>query len=90
MEPNVVQGRESRQGSPLERELASIEHRALVESHRLRAIEYVTKTGMMAVTNITVLENALVQSVPNAAPRLRSMGDMAARAVAAEIAGILR
>lgn len=74
----------------MERELTEIERRAVVEAHRLRSVEYVTTAGMHAVSNISALERTLVSSVPSAASRLRAVGDLATRAVASEIAGLLR
>lgn len=74
----------------LDRELARIEHHAMIEAHRVRSIEYVATAGMVAVSNISSLERTLVSSVPSAAQRLRTVGDLATRAVAGEIAGLLK
>lgn len=75
--------------SSVERELSKIEMETMLQAYRLRSLEYVTKAGMVAISNITALESTLSTSVPSAASRLRAVGDFATRAMAQEIAGLL-
>ena len=75
--------------SEIEHQLAHMEREALVHAHHLRSLEYVTKAGMVAISNITALEAVLRVSVPNASGRLKLVGDFATRAMAREIEGLL-
>lgn len=91
MIPTIVEHHSNNQRpADVERELARIEHHAMIEAHRVRSIEYVATAGMVAISNISSLERTLASSVPNAAQRLRTVGDFATRAVASEIAGLLK
>lgn len=67
-------------------QLARSEHKALVHAGEVRAITFVAQVGLHAVAEISDLEGRLIAQTPLAEARLKAIGDMAAGAIASEIA----
>jgi len=88
MSSNLVRYATDRLPREVSRELDRVRDRALVRAGRVQAVEFVAKVGMIGVASLTELEGSLISSVPLAEPRLRTIGDAAAIAIANEIAGM--
>lgn len=72
------------------REIEFARQQALVQVARIQAIQYCGEKAMFAVAGLTEIEDQLARTFPNAAPRLRAIGDLASAAIAAEVMGLSR
>lgn len=70
------------------RELDHVRHEALAQAARVRGIEFVAQQALFAVASLSELEGQLLQQVPLAEGRLRTIVDIATAAMTAEVAGI--
>lgn len=72
----------SRADRNLARAVQLPQQRAAIEAARIDGLALVAETALMRAAQLSAVESMLIQAVPLAEPRLRTIGDSAALAMA--------
>lgn len=69
----------------LNRDIARVEHDALVRASQVQAVTFVTKSALIGASQICALQQALELTKPSAASRLNDIADAGIAALQAEV-----